>query len=104
MMTNRRRAHLVHHIDEGLHVVPKEAADCVTLVLTREDYFNQGGEFVRSERASDQTPAGWGIVENAGVISTPYDIGEGRSKAHRSRIWRSWHRHENLRGGMYSVC
>ena len=81
--------HLVHHIDKGLHVVPKEAANCVTLILTRENHLNQGGEFMRSERASDQTPAGWNIgveVEKAGVISTPCEISEGGLRAHRSQI------------------
>ena len=50
--------YLVYHIDEGLYVVPNKATDRVTLILTREDRLNQGGEFVRSESASDQTPAG----------------------------------------------
>jgi len=59
---------------------------------------------VRSERVSDQTPAGWDIeVEKAGVISTPCEIGESGPKAHRSRVWRSWRCHENLQGGVHSV-
>jgi len=60
-MMSGRRTCLIHHIDEGLHIIPKEATDRVTLILTREDHFDQGGEFVRSERASDQTPTGWNI-------------------------------------------
>ena len=47
------RVHLVYHVDKGLRVVPTEAADRLTLALTREDRLNQGGEFVRRERAPD---------------------------------------------------
>ena len=43
---------LIYHIDEGLCLVPEEAADRVTFVLGRLD---QGGEFMRSECTSDQT-------------------------------------------------
>ena len=88
-MISGHRTCLINHINKGLHIVPKEATNCVTLILTREDHFNQGGEFVRSERAPDQTPTGWNIkveVEKAGMISTPYDISEGGPKAHRSQI------------------
>ena len=69
---------LVHHISKGLCVVPKEAADRVSLILTREDHFDQRGEFVQSECASDQTSGGYTIeVEKVGVISTLQRIGEG---------------------------
>ena len=46
---------LVHHIDKCLCVVPMKATDRVTLILVREDRLDQGGEFMRSERTSDQT-------------------------------------------------
>ena len=45
--------YLIYHINEGLCVIPKEAMDCVTLVLTREDHFNQGREFMQSKCTSD---------------------------------------------------
>ena len=32
---------LVHHINNGLRIVPQEAADRATLILTREDHFDQ---------------------------------------------------------------
>jgi len=53
-MPSGLRTCLIHRIDEGLRVVPKEATDCVTLILTREDHFDQGRELVQSECASDQ--------------------------------------------------
>jgi len=52
---------LVYHVDKGLCVVPKEGTDRVTLVLTREDRLDQGGEFVQGKCASDQTSTGWSI-------------------------------------------
>ena len=68
---------LIYHIDKCLCVVPKEAADRVSLILTREYHIDQGGEFVQSESGSDQTPGGWTIeVEKSGGISTLYKIGE----------------------------
>ena len=76
--TSRCTTYLIHHINNGLRVTPKEAVDRVTLILTREDYFDQGGEFIQSECASDQTPADWNIgVGKAGVINTLHMIGEG---------------------------
>ena len=51
----------IYHIDKGLCVVPKEVVDRVTLVFTREDRLDQGGKFMRSERASDQTSTGWSV-------------------------------------------
>ena len=47
------RTCLIYHIDNGLSVVPKEATDRVILTLAREDCFDQEGELVRSECASD---------------------------------------------------
>lgn len=49
---------LVYYIDEGLCIVPKEAVDRVTPILTREDRLDQGREFRQNKRASDQTQAG----------------------------------------------
>ena len=70
-MTSGRRTCLIHHVDKGLRVIPKEATDRITLIPTREDHSNQGGEFMQSECASDQTSTGLNInVEKAGVIST----------------------------------
>jgi len=54
-----RRTYLIHHIDKGLHIFPKEATDRVTLILTREDHLDQVGEFIQCECAPDQTTAGW---------------------------------------------
>ena len=54
-MIGEGMTHLVHHIDKGLCVIPEEGFDHVTLVLARDDRLEQGGEFVRSECASDQT-------------------------------------------------
>ena len=77
-VTSGRRTCLIHHIDEGLRVVPKEATDRVTLILTREYHIDQGGEFTQSERASGQTPTGWNIeVWKAGAVSTPRGTREG---------------------------
>ena len=39
-------AHLVHHIDEGLCVVPKERRGRVALILSREEGPDQGGGFM----------------------------------------------------------
>jgi len=52
---------LVYHIDKGLCVVPKEAADRITRILTREDRLDQEGELMRSELASGQTSTGWSV-------------------------------------------
>ena len=51
-------AHLVHHIDKGLSVVPTEVTDRVYLLLVREDCLNQGDNFVRKEGTTDQAFAG----------------------------------------------
>jgi len=80
-MPSGLRTCLIHHIDEGLRVVPKEATDCVTLVLTREYHFDQGRELVQSESASDQTSTAWDIkVRRGGIINTLYKICEGRAE------------------------
>jgi len=73
------RTCLIHHIDKGLHIVPKKATDRVALILTREDQVDQGGEFIQCKSASDQTPAGWNNeVGKVGEINIPHKIGEGR--------------------------
>jgi len=51
--------YLIYHIDKGLRVVPEEATDRVTPILVQEYCLDQGGEFVQSECASDQTFATW---------------------------------------------
>jgi len=77
-MVDKGITYLVHHIDEGLRVVPKEGMDCVTPILTREDRLDQGREFLHSESASDQTSAGWSVeVEKVGAIGILHKIGEG---------------------------
>jgi len=79
--------HLIYHINKGLQIIPKEATDHVTLILTQEDHFNQGGEFMQSKCTSGRVPAGWNIgIEKAQVISTLHKIGEGGLKTHRSQI------------------
>ena len=52
---------LIHHINKYLCVVPKEATDRVIRVITRENGLDQGGEFMQSKRASDQTSTGWSV-------------------------------------------
>ena len=80
-MANGYGTDFINHVDKGLRVIPQEATDRVALILTGEDDFDQGGEFMQSERASDQTPAGWNTeVWRVGTISTLYKIGEGRAK------------------------
>jgi hypothetical protein len=51
---------LVYHIDKRLRAFPNEGTDGVTHIVARENGFDQGGEFVRSECACDQTLPGWG--------------------------------------------
>jgi len=53
--------YLVYHVDKGLGVVPKEATDCIARILTQEELLDQGREFMRSKRASDQTLTGWSV-------------------------------------------
>ena len=100
-MINEHRAHLVHDIDKGLRVVSKEGIDRVSIVLTREDRLNQGGEFMQIECAFDQTSAGWSVeVEKTGAIGILYKTGESRNGAYRSRVWGLW----RLRLYFCSVC
>jgi hypothetical protein len=40
------RTHLVYHIDKGLRVIPEEATDRITRILTRENGLDQGGELI----------------------------------------------------------
>jgi len=58
MIVSGCATYLIHHIDEGLLVVPEEAADRITFILTREDHLHQGGEFMWGKCASGQTSAG----------------------------------------------
>ena len=57
---NKRGTGLIYYIDidKGLRVGSEEAMDHVTLILAGEDRFDQGGEFLHSERSSDQAFAG----------------------------------------------
>ena len=70
------KTRLIHHVDERLRVVLNEAADCIARILTREDLLNQGGEFIRSKRTSNQPFTGWSVdldmkkVPGASVLST----------------------------------
>ena len=88
VMISGHRAYLVYHIDECLRVIPKEAANHIARVLTREDLLNQGGEFVQGKRTSDQTFTGWRVeVGNEERV--------GRSSVFRTRraklkVYRSW--------------
>jgi len=52
---------LVHHINKGLSVIPKEAPDRITHILTQEDLLDQGGEFRQNKRSADQTFTGWSV-------------------------------------------
>ena len=52
------RTCLVYHIGKGLSVIPTEAMDNVTLILTREDSLDKEGEVAGIERASDQKSKG----------------------------------------------
>lgn len=68
---------------------PEEAVDRVSLILTGEDRLYQGGEFVRSEYASDQTSTGRSVeAEIRGAIGIPYKIGAGVAKDAHSRTRR----------------
>jgi len=79
-VTSGYRTCLIHHVDKRLRIVSKETTDRVTFILTREDHFDQGREFMQSESASDQTSGGWNTkVEKGEVISTLKKIGEGGS-------------------------
>lgn len=51
------RTCLVHHVDKGLCVIPKEGMDRVT----RIDRLDQGGKFMRSECLFNYTCAGWSV-------------------------------------------
>ena len=52
------RTRLVYNVDERLCVIPK---DRVPRIATRENGLDQGGEFLWSERASDQTFTGCSV-------------------------------------------
>jgi hypothetical protein len=52
-MMREYRTYFIYHINKGLRVILKEAADRVTLILAREERLDQGGEFMRSERTPD---------------------------------------------------
>jgi len=54
-MKSERRTCLIHHVDEDLTIIFLKVTYCVTLVLTQEGCPNQGREFMRGERAPDQT-------------------------------------------------
>jgi len=70
--------YLVHNVDKGLCVIPKERMDRVTFILSREDGLNQRGEFTQSEAAPNQTFTGWRAeVEKVGTIGILQQIGEG---------------------------
>jgi hypothetical protein len=56
---SERKTRLVHHIDKSLRVLAKEATNRVIRVVTRENGLDQGGKFVQSERAFNQTFTGW---------------------------------------------
>jgi hypothetical protein len=75
------RTCLIHHIDECLCVFPKEGTDLVTRILTRENHFNQGREFILRKRASDQAHTGWELKlrrrKNQGEIQGSAQDGEG---------------------------
>ena len=70
------KTYLVYHVDEHLRVVFNEAADCIARILTREDLLNQGGELIRSKRASNQPFTSWSVdvdkkkVPGASVLCT----------------------------------
>ena len=81
------------HIDKYLELVTREATDSFTYILTGEDRFNQGREFMGSECASDQTFMGWSVEGEA--ISTRYVGGEGGLRAYYTRIRRLWSRRED---------
>ena len=46
---------LVYHINEGLCIVPRQAANGIMHTLAREDPFDQGGEFIQDKVTSNQT-------------------------------------------------
>jgi len=106
-----RRTCLVYHINKGLRVVPEEVAGGFTLILVQEDRLDQGGEFKRSERPSDQTPTGWSVESRSNQYSLQ-GRREGR-KAYRLQQWCGDQRVLRMgricppcgfRGGVSSVC
>ena len=85
-------AYLVYYIDEGLCLFLKETTDCVAHVVTREDGLDQEGEFMRSERTSDQTPTGWQLKcrekKSQRAISIPHKTAKVELKTYRLRMQR----------------
>jgi len=84
VMMSACRTCLIYHVNEGLDVVPKEAADRIARILTREDLLNQGREFMWRKRASDQTFTGWSVevekkysYKNGGAEGVPLLDPEG---------------------------
>jgi len=58
VIAGKCRTCLVYHINEGLRVISREATDIFTIIFTREDRLDQGGEFMRGKLAFDQTSTG----------------------------------------------
>ena len=46
--------YVVHCVDEGLSIVPREVFDYLDLIAVREDCHDQGGAFVRGKGTTDQ--------------------------------------------------
>jgi hypothetical protein len=75
------RTCLIHHVTECLGVIPTEATDRITFVLTRKDRLNQRRKLVRSKRALDQTLTGWSVgVDKKGICWEQLVLGGGLVK------------------------
>ena len=79
------KTYLVFHVDERLRVVFNEAANYIARILTREDLLNQGGEFIRSKRASNQPFAGWSVEVDMKKVPGASVLCTRAAKLHQSR-------------------
>ena len=78
------KRYLVYHIDEDLCVVSREAMDYFTLILTRKDRIDQGGEFMWGKLVFDQAVTGCDVeVEKGEPRSNQYSIRDWRGRDSR---------------------
>jgi hypothetical protein len=89
---NGYRTCLVYHIDKGLCIVPNEGTDGGTRIVARENGLDQGGEFMQSECAFDQTPTGCNVKvekeEESEAISVPHKTVKMGPTTYHPRIQR----------------
>ena len=66
---NEYGTYLIYDINKCLCIVPKEITNRVTCILIRENRLDQGREFMRNKRASDQAYIGWSVKVEKGEES-----------------------------------